>query len=396
MANHEVHGRTAVKLIGKPASPAPVPRVFQRSAHRASSLIRGLRLFVIASLAIVLGCPGREFADVEHNNVCIDLSPDGETLVFSSADGDLYLFDISKSMVTRLTDTDRTESYPSFSPDGKRIAYAATENDLAPSRIFVFDLDDYSIVDVTSSNEQSDILPRFTPDGERIVFARAYRRRPYSLGGWTWDQWDICSIGVDGSGFSRLTHEWYYQLYRVVPRNDGTFVYAANTTSHEDGPRAALYAVSPDNEPTRILPGPGTSDSSVNAWALDPMIGPDGNTLAFCSDRNRPFWYDVCRMTGDAEVACLVGAKARYNRYPDFFPDGQRIIFLAGTDFNAGNRPIYSLWEVSMNGQTKELASSDLFTNPTNWLLLERAEPSRAPESAVGPVSDGESSVPVR
>jgi len=158
-------GRTAVKVIDKPASFSPVPEDFYGSAHRASSMIRGLRLFVIASLAIVLGCPGRESADVEHNNVCIDLSPDGKTLVFSSADGDLYLFDISKSAVTRLTDTDRTESYPSFSPDGKRIAYAATENDSAPSRIFVLDLDDHSIVDVTSSNEQSDTLPRFNWPG---------------------------------------------------------------------------------------------------------------------------------------------------------------------------------------------------------------------------------------
>jgi len=235
-----------------------------------------------------------------------------------------------------------------------------------------------------------------TVDGERIVFARAYRRRPYNLGGWTWDQWDVCSIGVDGSGFLRLTHEEYYQLYRVVSRNDGTFVYAASTTNLEDGPRAALYTISPDNEPTRVIPDANTSDSSVIAWASDPMVGPDGNTMAFCSDRNRPFWYDVCRMTGDAEVTCLVGAKSRYNRYPDFSPDGQRIIFLAGTDFNAGNRPIYSLWEVSVNGQAKELASSDLFTNPTNWLPLERAEPSHATEPAAGPVPGGESSAATR
>ena len=80
---------------------------------------------------MVLGCPSVENAGVEHNNVCIDLSPDGKTLVFSSADGDLYLYDIATSTATRLTETDRIESYPSFSPDGKRIAFAATENDSA-------------------------------------------------------------------------------------------------------------------------------------------------------------------------------------------------------------------------------------------------------------------------
>ena len=50
-------------------------------------MIHGLRLLVIASLAVVLGCLGGEFADVEHNNVCIDLSPDGKTVVFSTNRG---------------------------------------------------------------------------------------------------------------------------------------------------------------------------------------------------------------------------------------------------------------------------------------------------------------------
>lgn len=338
-------------------------------------MIRGLHLLLILGLALVLGCSSFENAGVEHNNVCIDLSPDGKTLVFSSADGDLYLFDIATSTATRLTDTERIESYPSFSPNGRQIAFAATETDLAPSRIFVLDLDDRSIAEVTAGEEQSDILPRFTPDGGRIVFARSYRQRPYSLGGWKWDMWDVCSIGIDGNGFSRLTNEAYYQLYRIVPRSDGTIVYAADSMDLEDDPRAALYTFSPDNQPTRIIPEPGISNSNVYAWASDPMVSPDGKSMAFCSDRNKSFWYDVCTTTGAGEIRCLVGSESRYNRYPDFFPDGQRIVFLAGTEFNAGGRAIYSLWQVSLDGQTKELASSDLFTNPTNWLQSKRSEP---------------------
>lgn len=344
-------------------------------------MIRSLHLLVIASLALVLGCPSVDNAGTEHDNVCIDLSPDGKTLVFSSADGDLYLYDILESTATRLTDSDRIESYPSFSPDGKQIAFAAKENDSALSHVFVLDLDDHSISEVTASNEQSDILPRFTADGNRIVFARSYRHRPYSLGGWKWDMWDVCSVGTDGSGLSRLTNEGYYQLFRVVPLNDGTCVYAADTIGLDDDLPAALYTVSLGNQPTRIIPKAGTSDANVNAWALDPMVGPDGEMMAYCSDRSKPFWYDVSVEIGDAKSKSLVGSKSRYNRYPDFFPDGQRIVFLAGTDFNAGNRPVYCLWEVSLSGQTQELATSDLFTNPSNWLIPKRAEPSAAIES---------------
>ena len=340
---------------------------------------RSVSLIAISSFILMLGCPSVENAGVEHNNVCIDLSPDGDTLVFSSADGDLYLYDIVQSIATRLTETDRIESYPSFSPDGQQIVFAAKENNTAPSRIYVLGLDDHSISAVTENNEQSDILPRFTPDGKRIVFARAYRHRPYSFGGWTWDMWDVCSIGTDGTELARLTEEGYYQLYRIVPRTDGAFVYAADPMGLETP--AALYTVSPNNKPTQLIPEPSTNNADVHAWASDPMISPDGKAMAYCSDRTEQFWYDVCIETGDAESKCLLGSKSRYNRYPDFFPDGQRIVFLAGTDFKAGNRPIYSLWEVSLSGQTSELATSDLFTNPTLWLARKRAEPSDAPES---------------
>lgn len=325
-------------------------------------MTRNVYLLFAFCLGLVICCQLAENAGVEHENVCIDLSPDGKTLVFSSADGDLFLYDIAKSSATRLTDTDRIESFPSFSADGKRIAFAASERAISPSRICVFHLEDRSIDEVTAINRQADILTRFTPDGKRIVFARSYRKRPTSLGGWTWDMWDVCSIGTNGTGFSRLTNEGYDQLYRVVPRNDGTYLYAADAIGQLYDSYAALFSLGTDSKPTKITE---LGKSNV-AWAQDPMVAPDGTTLAFCSDRKRSFWYDVCVETDAAELTGLVGAESRYNRYPD--PDGQRILFLAGTKFNSGNRPIYSLWEVSLSGKTKELATSDLFTNPTNWL----------------------------
>ena len=346
---------------------------------KATAMKHCVSVIAIVGLILLPGCPSVENADVEHNNVCIDLSPDGETLVFSSADDDLFLFDISESIATRLTDTDRIESYPSFSPSGKQIAFAATETDTAPSRIFVLRLDDRSISPVTEGKDHSDILPRFTPDGKRIVFARAYRHRPYGLGGWTWDMWDVCSINADGDQISRLTKEGYYQLDRIVPITDENFVYAADPRGL-DTP-ATLYKVSMDGKPHQLVPELGTSNANIHAWASDPMVSPDGKATAYCSDRTKPFWYDVCIEIGDTKSKCLVGSKSRYNRYPDFFPDGQRIVFLAGTDFNSGNRPIYSLWEVSLSGQTSELATSDLFTNPTNWLAPRKAEPPDALES---------------
>ena len=42
-------------------------------------------------------------------------------------------------------------------------------------------------------------------------------------------------------------------------------------------------------------------------------------------------------------------------------------LFLAGTKFGNGNRPIFSLWEVSVDGASREIASDELFTDPLNY-----------------------------
>ena len=97
------------------------------------------------------------------------------------------------------------------------------------------------------------------------------------------------------------------------------------------------------------------------------MISPDESTMVFTSDRTRAFWYDVCLSTDGNKATGLVGKKSRYNRYPDFAPDGERIIFVARTKFGNGNRPIFSLWEVSTTGNSREIASDQLFTDPANY-----------------------------
>jgi Tol biopolymer transport system component len=337
-------------------------------------MIRYIIVIVAAAFPLIAGCPSGKNANVEHGNVSIDLSPDGTSVVFSSADGDLYIFDLTKKTASRLTGTIRIESYPSFSPDGNRIVFSASNGNTKPYHICLLDLSTLKVEQLTSGEGTSDILPRFRPDGRQIVFARAYRHRPYSLGGWTWDQWDACEISDDGNGFLRLTNDSYYQMYRIVPRSDRSIIYAADLLGVDDAPRAALFSADSSGKTQRLIPSKSEQNSDVHAWASDPMIAPDETTLTFCSDRQQRFWYDVCITDAENRHKFLVGNRSRYNRYPDFFPDGKRIVFLAGTEFNAGSRALYSLWEVSLDGSTRVIETSDLFTNPTHWLPGEKAE----------------------
>lgn len=350
-------------------------------------MLRILCLLAAFSIASFAGCPADELASVEHDNVCIDLAPDGKSVVFSSARGDLFLFDLATRRVERLTDTADVESCPSFSPDGLAITFAASKSRSAPCSVFVMQLATRGVTQVTEGQAKHDYLPRYTPDGAGIVFARAHRQRNGSLGGLVWDTWDVYSVKLDGTKATRVTQQGYYQLFRIVPKVDGSFIFAADTLS--DGPSAALYSVSASERPRLIYPAGSIASRDVNAWASDPMLSSDEKLTVFTSDRQKAFWYDVCVMSGENEPRGLVGMQSRYNRYPDFFPDANRIIFLSGNQFNGGNRPVYSLWEVSLTGQASELAPHTLFTYPEQWLNKDAAERQHAPEPAAGARGNG-------
>jgi Tol biopolymer transport system component len=59
---------------------------------------------------------------------------------------------------------------------------------------------------------------------------------------------------------------------------------------------------------------------------------------------------------------------SKYNQAPVFSSDGKKIIFLAGTDWNIHSRPIFSLWQMDMDGNNpRQMADSGLFTDPLHW-----------------------------
>ena len=55
----------------------------------------------IAFLVGVTGSPGFAAGAVEHGKVAFDVAPDGQRIVFSAADGDLYLFFLDTRHVDR-------------------------------------------------------------------------------------------------------------------------------------------------------------------------------------------------------------------------------------------------------------------------------------------------------
>ena len=307
-------------------------------------------------------------ATVEHGNVAFDVSPDGKSIVFSSADGDLYVLHLTKCDVTRLTWSAIWESTPTFSPDGKSIAYAARPKNGTSAHLWTMRLKNRVAMQLTFGDSSSDASPSYSSDGRQIVFVRGYRIRPYSMGGMTVDHWDVCLIQSKGGAVRRITNSSYYFAGRphFLPAKNQILYDAIGTY-----PNTTQYLMRVDAKTGRrknITPKPKSGFSGA-VMGTDADVSKDGKKLAFLSDRRRNYAYDIWVMNTNGSGAKPLGAVKNwtYNQHPVFAPDGKTVFFLAGTEDNAYSRPIFSLYKIKIGAAPQRIAGSGLFTAPSKW-----------------------------
>ena len=133
-------------------------------------------------------------------------SPDGQKIAFTSdRDGNLELYTMSQdgSNVVRLTNTANNvaDQFPSWSPDGTKIAFVSNRD--GDSEIFVMNSDGSNVIQLTT-NTTADAHPQFSPDGSKIVFS-TNRDAPSTQP--PYGKWEIYEMNADGTGATRLTND---------------------------------------------------------------------------------------------------------------------------------------------------------------------------------------------
>ena len=165
---------TSLQFIGSAGSWSPDSRQFVLGGIHAGKA-------VLAILNIADGDVAREIAVPEAGEILNPTwSPDGKSIAFSATvggDSDLFIHDLASGTTKRVTSDLFADLQPAWSPDGSRIAFVTdrfTTNakllDAGDYRLALYDVASGQIEPLATFGSGKNINPQWNPDSRRLFF----------------------------------------------------------------------------------------------------------------------------------------------------------------------------------------------------------------------------------
>ncbi|MBS1845951.1 MAG: PD40 domain-containing protein [Actinobacteria bacterium] len=196
-------------------------------------------------------------------------SPDGRTIAFAR-DGHIYTVRPDGSGERRLTNGSTLDSRPQISPNGQIVVFERRSAEGQPANLYTVRVNGGPATDLTPGPEEA-TEARFAPDGKTIVFVRT------TLASGSRVNADLYSIRPNGSGLTRLTTTG--RVDEFDPRYfAGGIVFSRGNQSEGPAGYADIYTMKADG--TKVKP---LVEGVGSAYVED--VSPQGHTLIFRRDR---------------------------------------------------------------------------------------------------------------
>jgi Tol biopolymer transport system component len=218
-------------------------------------------------------------------------SPDGQRIAFSQSIDevyDLYVMNADGTGVERLTDDAFSDWGATWTPDGDTLLFNSDRD--GTYHIHRLDLATKEVTAVTTG-ESNDYDPALAPDGSRLAFTSDRR------GGSNYDIW---LMAVDGEPTRLTVGEDVGDSYMATWSPDSSTI---AFTSNRTGDFEVYTMPAAGGEATNLSRNPGASDG----WAR-PQWSPDGSTIVYPSEGNTPFWREEFIREGFGAAGILIGA----------------------------------------------------------------------------------------
>ena len=220
-----------------------------------------------------------EFTTEAGTWLSLDVSPDGKTIIFDLV-GDLYTVPITGGEAKKITSGMAFNNQPSYSPDGKKIAYISDAG--GAENVWISDPDGKNPKQLSQEEQSEFTSPVWTPDGNYVI---AGRTSQFPIGAselWMYHVRGGAGVQVTKSHPRPDTpiRKWVNSL-GASPSRDGRFLYYASRMA----PNGFYNVTFPLSQITRRDLVTGDEDPVTDApgSAMRPLISPDGNLLVYAT-----------------------------------------------------------------------------------------------------------------
>ena len=303
-------------------------------------------------------------------------SPDGRRVAFVREEGgqsDIFVMNAGNFDLVNITNSPYNEYAPIWSPDGEQIAFNREGGEPVATNIYLMNADGSDVRQLTSYSSGA-VYPDWSPDGSQIAFARVH-------GSTTQSSLNVWIMNVDGSEAQPIT-ELDILVGRPRWSPDGEHIaFVAGSQ---------IWVVAPDGSSLRSVTEE-TGATSHPAWSSD------GQRLVYISGN----FVDGSDGVGVANIDGTILERwsndTDIQDSPAWSPDEQQIAFFSGNDRNRGTESAFwdFAWELRVAGvdgagKRSLLTGGSLdFTWPPAWRPpVTGEEPPPGPDATPTPTTE--------